>query len=84
MLATSLSLQTSETRGCTEVTYDGNPQAESSKSDMQKQFQVWRLVRGIKEETGADTKKVDVYTYTQGWRISAARDHEGSRVAQGL
>ena len=45
---------------------------------MQKQFEVWQLVRGIKEETGADTKKVDVYTYTQGRRVSASQDHEWS------
>ena len=28
--------------------------------------EVWRLVKDIRQKLGADTKKVDVYTYTQG------------------
>ena len=29
-------------------------------------FQVWRLVKEMQERFGASTRKVDVYTYTQG------------------
>ena len=41
------------------------------------QFKVWRLVREIREELGSDTKKVDVYTYTQGLRHVCNLDMSG-------
>eukprot|EP00439_Symbiodinium_sp_Y106_P076933 s2218_g15.t16 len=43
-------------------------------------FGVWQLVRGIKEETGADTKKVDVYTYTQGFVMSGTSLLTGTKT----
>ncbi|CAE7839879.1 unnamed protein product [Symbiodinium necroappetens] len=43
-------------------------------------FGVWRLVRGIKEETGADTKKVDVYTHTQGFVMSGTSLLTGTKT----
>ncbi|CAE7397021.1 unnamed protein product [Symbiodinium natans] len=43
-------------------------------------FGVWRLVREIREELGSDTKKVDVYTYTQGFVMSGTSLLTGTKT----